>query len=418
MRVLLLSINYWPEQTGIGAFTAYRAEYLASKGHDVTVCTTFPYYPEWKVPEGWRGKLRMDEERNGVRIVRSWAYIPNPVTSLKRILFEASFVAFSCLRALGQKKPDVLLVVSPPLGLAASAILLSKLWRIPYVFDVEDLQPDAAADLEMLPGWALRILYRVEKAAYRHAALVSTITEGMKARIVSKGVSADRVVLFEPRADESLLTVNADEGLRFRTKFGLDGKFLVTHSGNLGVKQGLDVILDAAERSREDQSLEYLIVGDGAARQRIASRVAEGRLENVRLLPLLDAEDFRGLLAASDVCLVTQKKTVSDIVFPSKTVSYLAAGCAVVASVNAASEVASVIVESGAGMVVAPEDGTGLLDAIRALRQNGIAQCRERARTYAHRRWSKEIVLGWLENCLRSIVESGKPPVAGQNSRN
>ena len=85
---------------------------------------------------------------------------------------------------------------------------------------------------------------------------------------------------------------------------------------------------------------------------------------------------------------------------------------------NAASEVASVIVESGAGMVVAPEDGTGLLDAIRALRQNGIAQCRERARTYAHRRWSKEIVLGWLENCLRSIVESGKPPVAGQNSRN
>ena len=150
MRVLLLSINYWPEQTGIGAFTAYRAEYLASKGHDVTVCTTFPYYPEWKVPEGWRGKLRMDEERNGVRIVRSWAYIPNPVTSLKRILFEASFVAFSCLRALGQKKPDVLLVVSPPLGLAASAILLSRLWRIPYVFDVEDLQPDAAAEFRRM----------------------------------------------------------------------------------------------------------------------------------------------------------------------------------------------------------------------------------------------------------------------------
>ena len=180
MKVLILGINYWPEVTGIGAFTISRAEHLAAAGHEVEVCTTFPYYPEWKVPAEYAGNFAATEERNGVRILRSYAYIPSRVTSLKRVLHEASFIATSLIRALGRRRPDVLLVVSPPLGLAVSAIFLSWLWQIPYVFDVEDLQPDSAADLGMLPPRVLKLMYRVEAAAYRCAALVSTITNGMK----------------------------------------------------------------------------------------------------------------------------------------------------------------------------------------------------------------------------------------------
>src|SRR6516165_61095 len=179
MRILIVSINYWPEETGIGAFTTYRAEYLASVGHDVTVCTTFPYYPEWTVSADYAGRIFSTEERNGVRIIRSYAYVPNPVTSTRRVLHEASFIVTSLMRAIGQARPDVLFVVSPPLGLAMSAIVLSRIWRIPYVFEVEDLQPDAAADLGMLPIWALKLMYKVESVAYRNAALVSTITKGM-----------------------------------------------------------------------------------------------------------------------------------------------------------------------------------------------------------------------------------------------
>src|ERR1700734_879018 len=156
MKVLILSINYWPEVTGIGAFTTYRAEHLAASGHEVEVCTAFPYYPEWKVPAQYAGKVALSEDRNRVKIIRSYAYIPNPVTALKRIAHEASFVASATIRAVGRKRPDVLLVVSPPLGLAAAAILLSGVWRIPYVFDVMDLQPDAAGDLGMLPAWVVK----------------------------------------------------------------------------------------------------------------------------------------------------------------------------------------------------------------------------------------------------------------------
>src|SRR5208283_2725954 len=114
MRILILSINYCPEVTGIGAFTTYRAEHLAAAGHDVEVCTTFPYYPEWRVPAEYSGKLTSTEKHKGVKIVRSCAYIPNPVTPLKRVLHEASFVFAATIRALAQKRPDILLVVSPP----------------------------------------------------------------------------------------------------------------------------------------------------------------------------------------------------------------------------------------------------------------------------------------------------------------
>jgi len=414
MRILILSINYWPEETGIGAFTTYRAEYLAKAGHDVTVCTTFPYYPDWKVAQEYRGRLLASEKRNGVRILRSYAYVPNQVTSVKRIAHEASFVASSFLRACAVKRPDVLLVVSPPLGLAMSAILLSKWWHIPYVFDVEDLQPDAAADLGMLPKWALKLMYRVEGAAYRYAALVSTLTKGMRERIIEKGVPAEKVVLFEPRADESLFDISPAEGAAFRQRYGFDGQFIVSHCGNLGIKQGLDVILDAAALSRGDRSMQYLLVGNGAARERIEHRAVELGLDNLRFLPLLDLQDFRGLLAASDVCLVTQRKSVSDIVFPSKMVTYLAAGCAVIASVNPGSEVASTILESGAGAVVEPEDARALEKAINDLRATNLDECRRSARAYAGRRWSSSRTLGCFETNLATVSASVPASLAKQ----
>jgi colanic acid biosynthesis glycosyl transferase WcaI len=406
MRVLILSINYWPEVTGIGAFTTYRAEYLAAAGHDVEVCTTFPYYPEWKVPPEYAGQLMANEERNGVRILRSYAYIPNPATSLKRILHEASFIVSSMIRAVMQKRPDLLLVVSPPLGLAVNAVLLSRIWRIPYVFDVEDLQPDSAAELNMLPTWALGFLYKVERMAYRHAALVTTLTGGMRKRIIDKGIVAEKVELLEPRVDDSLFDIEPGEGSAFRRQYGLENKFLVTHSGNMGVKQGLDVIVDAAALNRADDSMQFLLVGDGAVCRTIRRRVAKLELHNVRFLPLLAAADFRGLLAASDVCLLTQQKSVSEIAFPSKIVTYLAAGRPVIASVNPECEIAATIRESGCGKVITPEDGMALLTAIQELRSADLHEYRQNAQEYASRRWSSARVLGHMEHSLVSAIAS------------
>jgi colanic acid biosynthesis glycosyl transferase WcaI len=413
MKILILSINYWPEVTGIGAFTTYRAEHLAAAGHDVQVCTTFPYYPEWKVGSEYAGKVLQNEERNGVRIARSWAYVPQVVSSIKRILHEGSFVLSSLLRAFACRRPDVLFVISPPLGLTASAIVLSRLWRIPFVFDVEDLQPDSAAEHGMLPGWALKFLYGVEAAAYRHAALVTTLTSGMRKQILAKGVPAEKVALIEPRMDDSLTEIAAEEGHAFRARFGIGAEFLVVHSGNIGVKQGLDVIVDAAEQNREDASTLFLVVGDGADRQRVQQRAEALKLENLRFLPLLDETDFRGLLRAAGVCLVMQRKSASDIAFPSKAVTYLAAGCPVIAAANAVSEIAQTICESEAGAVVEAENPAALRAAILELKASNQEQKRRNAQKYADRRWSSVRVLGNLEQWLKSVTR----PVAGSVAR-
>ena len=412
MRILFLSINYWPEQTGIAPVNTWRCEYLAAQGHDVTMCTSFPYYPEWRVAEEYRGRLLQREKQNGVEIVRSWMWVPRRPSALRRMLFEASFLTSTFLRALVYrfrsagwrwgKKPDLLVVVSPPLGLGLSARLLSRLWRIPYVFDVEDLQPDAAADLGMLrQGKLIRALYALERMAYRHAALVTTLTEGMRRRIVAKGVPAEKVKVIAARADERLFGLRQRiDGREFRRQVGLEGRFLVVHSGNMGVKQGLDVILGAAKLTESDPSITYLIVGDGAARPELERKAEELDLKNIRFLPLQSWEMFQQMLAAADLALITQQKSVSDIVFPSKTVTLLAAGCPVIASVNGESEIARVVHASGAGVVVAPEDAQALANAVYALRRDDESRMIMSARgtRYAQEHWDGGRVLPAMEH--------------------
>jgi colanic acid biosynthesis glycosyl transferase WcaI len=408
MRIVVLSINYWPEETGIGPVTTWRCEYLASRGHDVTVCTTFPYYPQWKVDERHRKGFWQREERNGVTILRSFAWIPAKVSPVRRILFEMSFLASNLARTLSARKPELLLVISPPLGLAITARLLGRFWRIPFVYDVMDLQPDAAADLGMLrQGAFLRTLYGLERFAYRHADLVSTLTEGMRQRIIGKAISPNKVALFPSRSDHALLVLDAGAGGEtFRRAHGLEGKFMVAHSGNMGVKQGLNVILGAAALSRERPDIVYLLVGDGAVRKELEARAASMGLANVRFMPLLPREQFHELLAAADLCLITQQRSVADILFPSKTVTLMTAGCPILASVNSSSEVARIVHQSGAGIVVAPEDSLQLVEGITGLERDRsrLTQMSESGRRYAHEHWDEFRTLPRMESELLRVA--------------
>ncbi len=409
MRILVLTINYWPEQTGIGAVLTHRCEYLASQGHDVTVCTAMPYYPEWRIHPGYTGKLFSREERNGVNILRSWLWVPKKVTSAKRIAFEISFLASSLIRAIRSRKPDVLLVASPPLGLGISAVLLSRWWRIPFVFDVQDLQPDAAADLGMLPGPLLPLLYRLEFMAYRNAARISTVTEGMRNKIIEKGIPADKVVVVPPTADSSWFDVGTlISGDDFRRQHGLQGKFVVGHCGNMGVKQGLDLVLDAAVRLKEQRDLVFLLAGDGAKKTCLERRAAALGLDNVRFLPLQDTATFLQMLAAMDVGLIVQQSTVSDIVFPSKTVALLSAARPVIAAVNDNSEIGRVIQSSRGGVVVEPEGPHAFVGAAQEFlsdpeKRFAMGEC---GRQYALQHWEKNRVLSAFENYL---IDTARP---------
>jgi colanic acid biosynthesis glycosyl transferase WcaI len=342
--------------------------------------------------------------------------VPGRVTTLRRIVHEASFVASSCLRAMGGARPDVFMTVSPPLGLALTSILLGRAWRRPYVYHVPDLQPDAAVDLGMLPkGPMVRMLYGLERLAYRNAALVSTLTSAMRTRIVSKGIPAERVTLFPDWCESDLFELPLEGGGReARSRFGLDGRFLVVHVGNMGVKQGLDVVLDAAERSRRHPDILYLLIGDGAMRQQLVDGAARRGLDNVRILPLQPIPIFRELLSAIDVTLVTQQRVVADIVFPSKMLTLLAAGRPVVASVSPGSEVARVVREARAGLVVPPGDPDALVEAVLRLRdEERRVSMSVQGRAYARANWDREKILSDMERELHRLAARRGTPSSG-----
>jgi putative colanic acid biosynthesis glycosyltransferase WcaI len=408
MRILHLGINYWPDQTGIAPFAAGRCEYLAARGHEVVALSAPPFYPRWRIPDEYWRRPFVREEHHGVTILRSWTYVPRSPTSLRRVMHEASFICSSLIRALGARRPDLLFVTSPPLGLAASAMVLSRLWRVPYVLHVADLQPDAAVDLGMLPrGRLIRTLYRLEAAAYREAALVSTLTEAMRRRIVAKGVAADKVALFSDWVAPELFEIALPAE---RPRASAEAPLVVAHFGNMGVKQGLEVMLETARLTRDDPAFRYLLVGDGAARPALEARARSLALPNLCMLPLQPHARFLELLGQADVCLVTQQRSVADIVFPSKVITLMAAGRAVLGSLSAGSEVARVLADSGSGIVVAPEQPIALVAALGRLRAEpaAVAQMGRAGREYARARWERERVLNETEQRLIAVINGDR----------
>jgi colanic acid biosynthesis glycosyl transferase WcaI len=367
MRIVVWGINYAPEFTGIAPHSVALCEFLLGEGHDVEMVTSFPYYPTWqKRPEDC-GRLYRTDVVNGVPVHRCWHFVPARVSALKRIFHEGSFVFTSTLRALFLRRPDVFVVVSPPLLLGVAAWLVGKLKRAPFVFHVQDMQPDAAVGLGMLKqNWFTRALYVLEAFAYRHAASVSGITRGMLATFQGKGVAESKLIYF-PNAIDLKNDGPAPKRGEFRNRHGFpDDEFLAVYAGNLGVKQGLEVLLETAALLR-DQRIRFLICGDGAQRETLAARAREMKLPNFSMLPLQAGRDYRALLVDADVCFITQQAGAGNSFFPSKLLGLLAESKPVVTVAAPECELALSLREGNFGVNVPPgqpRELAGVLDAL------------------------------------------------------
>ncbi|MDQ6655332.1 MAG: WcaI family glycosyltransferase, partial [Verrucomicrobiota bacterium] len=399
--------NYAPEFTGIAPHSVALCEYLHAQGHDVEMVSTFSYYPTWrKLPQD-EGRLYRTDLINGVPVHRCWHYVPPRVSALKRIVHEASFIATSFLRMLTLPRPDVLVVVSPPLALGAAAWKMSWLKRAPFVFHVQDLQPDAALKLGMLKqGWFTRALLWLEAFAYKKAARVSSITRGMLDVFRSKGVPEEKLVYF-PNA---IALHNAQPPARgaFRARYGFGAaEFLAVYAGNLGVKQGLDVLIEAA-RLVTDKRVRIVICGAGAQRDVLAARVQELGLPNVTMLPLQEGEDYRSLLADVDVCFITQQAGAGNSFFPSKLLGLLAQGKPVIIVADAESELARSVAEGGYGLSLPagqPAELARILDSL-ASEPERLAQYSAAGQQYVQQ-WEKTAVMKDFEReLIRLAVEN------------
>ena len=408
MRVIVWGINYAPEFTGIAPHSVALCEFLHTRGHDVEMVTTFSYYPTWrKLPED-EGKLYRTDIVNGVPVHRCWHFVPERVSAVKRIVHEASFITTSFLRMLVLPRPDVLVVVSPPLALGAAAWAMSLLKRAPFVFHVQDLQPDAALKLGMLKqGWFTRALLWLEAFAYAKATRVSSITRGMLDVFRSKGVPEEKLVYFPNAIALRDAPAPPPRGLfRARNGFGAD-EFIAVYAGNLGVKQGLDVLIEAA-RLVTDKRIRLVICGAGAQRDVLQARVRELGLPNVTMLPLQEGEDYRSLLTDVDVCFITQQAGAGNSFFPSKLLGLLAQGKPVIIVADPESELARSVGEGQYGLTLPPGQPAELarvLDSLAADPQR-LAQYSAAGQQYVQQ-WEKSAVMENFERELtRLAIES------------
>jgi colanic acid biosynthesis glycosyl transferase WcaI len=356
MKILVWGINYAPESAGIGPCNTALCEHLKSAGHDVEMVSTFPYYPAWRKEPRDRGVLWRSDTVRGVRVHRCWHYVPARVRWWKRIIHEATFVLMSLPRVLTRPRPDLIITVSPPLLLGPAAWLAARLRGTRYLFHVQDLQPDAALGVGLLKSNLFtRVLYAAEAFSYRHAWRVSGISRGMLAAFTAKGVPAERQLYFP---NGIRLDVPPPAPGAFRKRYGLaSDDFLVIYSGNIGVKQRLQVLVHAARLLQERERaaarvIRIVICGDGAQRSLIEAEAAG--LSRVLLLPLLPETEYREMLVDSDVTVITQLAGTGHVFFPSKLLSSLAHGRPVLSVADAESEVAVALAEAGCGCNVLP----------------------------------------------------------------
>lgn len=369
MRVIVWGINYAPEITGIAPHNVALCEFLQRYGHDVEMVTTFSYYPAWRKRPEDRHLLFRTDRINDVPVHRCWHFVPRRVFAWKRIVHEATFVLISTMRILLLRRGDVYVVVSPPLLLGAAGWVVATLKRAPFIFHVQDLQPDAAVGLGMLrTGLFTRALYWLEAFAYKHATRVSGISGEIVDAFRGKGVPDRKLILF-PNA--VVLPADTDIPVRgkFRAKhhFAADD-FLAVYAGNLGVKQGLDILLDAADLLGAGKKIRIVIAGDGAAREELEKEIRDRN--NMSMLPLQYGTDYKELLVDADISLITQQGGSGNAFFPSKLLITLAYSCPVVTVADEESALARAVANGQCGKNILPGHAEQLANCLRKLSED------------------------------------------------
>ena len=364
-RLLVVSTNYAPELTGIGPYATQLAEHWAASGAAVQVLTGMPHYPSWRLDERYRGVWRTRETRAGVLVHRRRHYVPPRQTALRRGAFEVTVLAHGLLSP-PPGRPDAVIAQMPSLAGGVIGARIARRHGVPYVPVVQDLMGAAAAQSGIRGGdRAADLAAKAESYALRRATLVGVIHQTFVDKVAAMGVDPSRI-----RLVPNWSHVGGPSTRREKTRAGLGwgDETVVLHSGNMGLKQGLEVLVEAARR---DPATRVVLLGDGNQRAHLEA-VGAG-IPNLEFLEPVGDDEFPEVLAAADVLAVTQRASVLDMSVPSKLTSYFAAGRPVVASVAAEGGTAHEVLRSGAGVLVAPEDPDALLAEIRRLGQDPVA---------------------------------------------
>lgn len=365
-RIFILGTNYYPEPIGIPRYTTEMAEDMAASGYGVTVVAAAPLYPTWTPLPGYRYRWYSRERRNGVTIWRVPTYVPRNTGFVQRTIYELVFWLVSLPLVISTQK-DALIITTPPLAICAD--LLLPMGRVRKAVIVKDLQIDIAENMGIIKSRPLLdLLYRVERMILNRAHVITAVSQGMLGKIAAKRLPRPHLAFFPDWVDtDRLVQTDAATAGCMRRKLGLPAdKMVVGYSGNLARKQGIELLVEMAERFRAKgrDDVQFLICGDGPAKPGLTELVENRKLENVTLAPLQPEDELPALLSTIDVHVVTQKDEVSDLVMPGKMFNIMSCGGAQVITAPDGSAIDGVITQSGSGIRVRRDDKDALENAI------------------------------------------------------
>jgi glycosyltransferase involved in cell wall biosynthesis len=367
MRLILLT-QYYPPETGAPQNRLHDlSRRLVSMGHDVTVLSAMPNYPAGRIQEGYRGRLFMSEEIDGVKVLRSWIFATKSRRFIPWVSHYFSFVFTSLLfGAVKLPRADVLITESPPLFLGITGYLLAKLKRATFVLNVADLWPKAGVDLGLLKSpLQIGVLNFLERVLYARAKLVTGQTQGIVEH-VEEVVPTKKTWLLPNGADtERLSPDGGDPG--YLKEFGLSDKFVVGYGGLHGPAQSLKTVVDSARHLQDHPDIVIALFGDGPEKSDLIQRARLAGLHNVLFFPLQAGDRMPGLVPLWDVGLVPlYDGKLMELARPSKMFEIMACGVPLILCAPPG-EASEIVQGAGAGLWVAAEDPAALATAILEL---------------------------------------------------
>lgn len=420
MRILFLTMYYKPDNAATGILMAELAEELAGQGHDVRVVTSMPHYSTNSIWKEYRGKAWMRERQGKILVQRVWSYVPvNKDRLLPRFFSYLSFTLLSAFAGQLMPRPDVIVTPSPspPLTNGASAFLLGRLRGVPFISNIQDIYPDVAIRMGVMKNPVVIAAYKkLEKFVYAHSAAITVISEGFRQNLMAKGVPSDKIEVIPNFIDAAFVAPHPRFN-EFSRAQNWDDKFVALFAGNVGMSQGLDTVLEAAALLRHVPNLLFAIVGNGASKPALVEQVKALGLTNVEFLPYQSYDQVPLLYSAADVGLIPLRRGFTNDSVPSKLFTIMGVARPMIAGVDAHSETAQVIAESGCGLRVEPEDARALADSVQVLYKdrNRCAEMGRRGRLHVEAHYTRVSVARQYEAIFERLMPgSGASPSVGR----
>jgi colanic acid biosynthesis glycosyl transferase WcaI len=418
MRVLLLTLHFAPDTVSNAVVVTELAEELAARGHQVTVVAAMPYHQHHRIEPGYCGRLWRVDQHGPIRVFRTWLLLRGSKQDVGgRFIAYGSFNLTSSIVAACTGPQDVVITPSPPLTIGLFGWLLARWWNAAFVYNVQDIYPDASRKLGLLkaPG-ALRFFSALERYVYEQADAVTVVSDDFRQNLLAKGVLDSKLQVIPNGVDTDFIRPGPKDNA-FAREHDLVGKFVALYAGNIGMAQGIETLVETA-RLLGGGDERFLIVGDGAGAE--SARAAARDLSNVSYLPFQPRERLSELYASANVGLVLLRPGMARTSMPSKLYSIMAAGRPVVASVDVGSEAWRLVERVGCGMCVKAGDAGALALALDNVQEEGYRAQGERGRRYVEQYHTRGAVGHAYDQLLAQLSSNRtarfkRPPAAAQS---